>query len=58
MSHAGSTLTGRRETFVSGYEKDHGRLPGRKGVYDMGQALIGREDRGGKLLLPKIKYLS
>lgn len=41
-----------------GYGKDHGRLLGERESNGMGQALIGREDIGKKLLLLKIRYLS
>lgn len=58
MSHAGSALIGEEGDLLGGCGKDHGRLPGRRGPYDMGQALIGKEGRSGKLLLPKIRYLS
>lgn len=58
MSCVGSILPGERDLLVVGYGKDHGRLPGRKGPHGVGQALIDRENIGGKLLLPKISYLS
>lgn len=59
VSDAGSTLVGEEgDLFAVGCGKDHGKLPGRRGPYGMDQALIGREDRGGKLLCLKIRCLS
>lgn len=49
---------GEGDLLVVGFRKDHRRLPGTKGPHGMGQALISREDISGKLLLPKIRYLS
>lgn len=49
---------GEGNLLVVGCGNDHGSLPGRKGSHVMGQTLIGREDIGGKLLFPKIRYLS
>lgn len=62
VSHEGTTLVGGRgkgDFFAVGCRKNHRWLHGRRGPYVTGQALKGRENRGGKFLLPNgIRYLS
>lgn len=58
MSCVGSILPGERETSLwLGMGRIMEDFLGER-LRGMGQALIGREDVGGKLLLPKIRYLS